>query len=165
MNTLLIGFRPHKLNPIELYELEQRITELELELPRRATDYEYAAWQVKDQLRQARGIEAKLGFNTPSTEDTRRLQHRVAQIRVFLEQASRFTFLQKFPIYWHLHCGFTPIITELSGNFTVLIFWFVFRTFSAHKKVKRCNQKMGIIFEINVNNRLILTTGKKVICY
>ncbi len=116
---VLIDFRPHKLNPIELYELEQRITELELELPRRATDYEYAAWQVKDQLRQARGIEAKLGFNTPSTEDTRRLQHRVAQIRVFLEQASRFTFLQKSLIYLHLHCGLMPIITEPPGNFNI----------------------------------------------
>ncbi|KAM3173261.1 hypothetical protein ACTXT7_012864 [Hymenolepis weldensis] len=69
-----------------MMQLEQQITELELELPRRATDYEYAAWQVKDQLRQARGIETKLSLNQPSTEETRQLQHRVAQIRVFLEQ-------------------------------------------------------------------------------
>ncbi|VDL62943.1 unnamed protein product [Hymenolepis diminuta] len=69
-----------------MMQLEQQITELELELPRRATDYEYAAWQVKDQLRQARGIETKLSLNQPSTDETRQLQHRVAQIRVFLEQ-------------------------------------------------------------------------------
>ena len=69
-------------------KLEQQIIELELELPRRATDYEYAAWQVKDQLRQARGIETRLSLNVPSTEETRQLQHRVAQIRVFLEQVS-----------------------------------------------------------------------------
>ena len=73
---------------MEMLKLEQQITELELELPRRATDYEYAAWQVKDQLRQARGIETKLSLNIPSTEETRQLQHRVAQIRVFLEQVS-----------------------------------------------------------------------------
>ncbi|CDS37877.1 ezrin [Echinococcus multilocularis] len=78
--------RPHKLTPMELLALEQQITELELELPRRATNYEYAAWQVKDQLRQARGIEIKLSLNVPSTDETRLLQHRVAQIRVFLEQ-------------------------------------------------------------------------------
>ncbi|VUZ49874.1 unnamed protein product [Hymenolepis diminuta] len=78
--------RPHKLSPSEMMQLEQQITELELELPRRATDYEYAAWQVKDQLRQARGIETKLSLNQPSTDETRQLQHRVAQIRVFLEQ-------------------------------------------------------------------------------
>ncbi|VDN96347.1 unnamed protein product [Rodentolepis nana] len=81
-----LRMRPQKLSPIELMQLEQQITELELELPRRATDYEYAAWQVKDQLRQSRGIETKLSLNQPSTEDTRQLQHRVAQIRVFLEQ-------------------------------------------------------------------------------
>ncbi|VDM32600.1 unnamed protein product [Hydatigera taeniaeformis] len=78
--------RPHKLSPMELAKLEQQITELELELPRRATNYEYASWQVKDQLRQARGIEVKLSLNVPSTDETRLLQHRVAQIRVFLEQ-------------------------------------------------------------------------------
>ncbi|VDD82353.1 unnamed protein product, partial [Mesocestoides corti] len=78
--------RPHKLAQKELTKLEQQITELELELPRQATGFEYAAWQVKDQLRQARGIEVKLSLNAPSTEETRRLQHRVAQIRVFLEQ-------------------------------------------------------------------------------
>nr|CDS32177.1 ezrin [Hymenolepis microstoma] len=81
-----LRMRPHTLSTTELMQLEQQITELELELPRRATDYEYAAWQVKDQLRQSRGIEAKLALNQPSTEDTRQLQHRVAQIRVFLEQ-------------------------------------------------------------------------------
>ncbi|KAL5971777.1 Moesin [Taenia solium] len=78
--------RPHKLTTMELLNLEQQITELELELPRRATNYEYASWQVKDQLRQARGIEVKLSLNVPSTDETRLLQHRVAQIRVFLEQ-------------------------------------------------------------------------------
>ncbi|KAL5104663.1 Moesin [Taenia crassiceps] len=78
--------RPHKLTAMELLKLEQQITELELELPRRATNYEYASWQVKDQLRQARGIEVKLSLNVPSTDETRLLQHRVAQIRVFLEQ-------------------------------------------------------------------------------
>ncbi|VDK41009.1 unnamed protein product [Taenia asiatica] len=78
--------RPHKLTPMDLLNLEQQITELELELPRRATNYEYASWQVKDQLRQARGIEVKLSLNVPSTDETRLLQHRVAQIRVFLEQ-------------------------------------------------------------------------------
>lgn len=83
-----VVIRPHKLSPLELVQLEQQITELELELPRRATDYEYAAWQVKDQLRQARGIETRLSLNQPSTEDTRQLQHRTAQIRVFLEQVS-----------------------------------------------------------------------------
>lgn len=81
-------FRPHKLTVTELLNLEQQITELELELPRQATDYEYAAWQVKDQLRQARGIEAKISLNVPPTDETRQLQHRVAQIRVFLEQVS-----------------------------------------------------------------------------
>lgn len=80
------GYRPHTLTSKQLFELEQHVTELELELPRRATDFEYASWQVKDQLRQTRGIEAKLALNTPSTEETRHLQHRVAQMRVFLEQ-------------------------------------------------------------------------------
>ncbi|KAM7539059.1 hypothetical protein Aperf_G00000054009 [Anoplocephala perfoliata] len=78
--------RPRKLTAMELLELEQQIAELELELPRQATGYEYAAWQVKDQLRQARGIETKLSLSVPPTDETRQLQHRVAQIRVFLEQ-------------------------------------------------------------------------------
>lgn len=65
---------------------------MELELPRRSTDFEYTVWQVKDQLRQTRGIEAKLALNRPSTDDTRRLQYRVAQMRVFLEQVGSLSF-------------------------------------------------------------------------
>lgn len=80
--------RPHKLTPEELLDLQRKITELELELPRRATDFEYAPWQVKDQLRQARGIETKLGLNKPSNEKTRMFQRRVADILIFLEQVS-----------------------------------------------------------------------------
>ena len=92
-NSLLFtNHRPHTLTPRQLFELDQQITEMELELPRRSTDFEYTVWQVKDQLRQTRGIEAKLALNRPSTDDTRRLQYRVAQMRVFLEQVGSLSF-------------------------------------------------------------------------
>ncbi|KAL7056945.1 hypothetical protein AAHC03_019002 [Spirometra sp. Aus1] len=78
--------RPHKLTQEELAEIERVLTELELELPRRATGFEYAPWQVKDHQRQAKALEAKLNLNIPSTGETRKMLRRVADIIVFLGQ-------------------------------------------------------------------------------
>uniref|UniRef100_A0A0X3Q2N4 Radixin n=1 Tax=Schistocephalus solidus TaxID=70667 RepID=A0A0X3Q2N4_SCHSO len=78
--------RPHKLTKEELAEIERLLTELELELPHRATGFEYAPWQVKDHQRQAKALEVKLNLSIPSTEETRKMLRRVADIIVFLGQ-------------------------------------------------------------------------------
>uniref|UniRef100_A0A0V0J6U1 Radixin n=1 Tax=Schistocephalus solidus TaxID=70667 RepID=A0A0V0J6U1_SCHSO len=80
--------RPHKLTKEELAEIERLLTELELELPHRATGFEYAPWQVKDHQRQAKALEVKLNLSIPSTEETRKMLRRVADIIVFLGQTT-----------------------------------------------------------------------------
>ncbi|VDN12315.1 unnamed protein product [Dibothriocephalus latus] len=82
------GSKPHKLTTEELAQVERLLTELELELPHKATGFEYAPWQVKDHQRQAKALEAKLNLSQPSTEETRRMLRRVADIIVFLGQVS-----------------------------------------------------------------------------